>query len=568
MIGFYTRLISLILLLLVTLYAYPVVFLHNLRYALEYWGGSAETITWLSSLLSKLSAPVAVLFGWGLAALVLCGLLHAWLSSKRAGLIATSLAALLWSTAIFSYRRGGEIPEVFGYLVQAFGIPPTIASPVLLLTLILGIPILTALWYLRPFAGRKSTKFLDKYMTAIFLSVFWLLLWLMLTFGLREHRLGVILLLSAASGAVFVFGLHATSGFLLPHPAGGDRGRLIFDYLRDRIISRNFPSYVVVDEPFEEDKLEKRVPGSRFAGGGLDRAAPLAPGFVLSDCDHAVVISSGTKFKGVGGPGVTELRYADQVVQTIDLRPQLHAFHVEAHTKDGIKIRVLAFTPCTVNAGDQKPRLGEPLPYKKSEAFKAIRAQRTEHSGQQTRQRKWHELPTIVAERVLQDIIGEYTFDDLCAPNAAEGTPPRVSIAEAFRERVRAELEPLGIDLVGGGISDLQPADPRVYVKRAESWQAEWMRTVTLKKAQGRAEWLRTVERARAEAHADLILTLGSQLEQLSASRAEVRPKMAIDLFVKILDQLILQQPTLREIVPGETLQALGEIRKSITGTE
>lgn len=370
---------------------------------------------------------------------------------------------------------------------------------------------------------------------------------------------GVIFLLSlVAGGAVFLRGLYVVSGFLLPLPGKGHRGK-IFSFLWDYASHVNFPAYVVVDELHEEDKVEERVPGNPFG-----RLAT-SPGFILTGCDHAVAISDGLKFKGVKGPGVIFTGFSDQIVRTIDLRPQLRAFHAEALTKDGIKIRVLAFTPFKIDARGRQPRLGEPLPYNKGAAFRAVHAQKMEHEGGEKKQCAWDDLPRMIAERTLQNIISEYNFDDLYGPYQPGGEPPRKVIAGRFYKQVAAELEPLGIHLIGGGISDLEPANPQVYVERVRSWQADWARKIMLKQAEGQTEWLRTVERARAEAQADLILSLGRQLEELSTARTELRPETALSLLVSVLEGLMRQEPTLGRLVPGETLQALLGIRKAIT---
>jgi len=375
----------------------------------------------------------------------------------------------------------------------------------------------------------------------------------------RMQGVGIVLLLSlVAGGAVLLLGLFVVSGFLLPLPDKSHRGK-VFNFLRDYMLHANFPAYVVVDELHEEDKVEKRVPGSsfnRFATG---------PGFILTDCDHAVAISAGIKFKGVQGPGVIFTGFGDQVMRTIDLRPQLRAFPVEALTKDGIKIRVLAFTPFKIDARGRQPRLGEPLPYNKGAAFRAVHAQKIEHEGSEKKQCSWGDLPRMIAERTLQNIISEYNFDDLYGPYQPGGEPPRKAIAERFYEQAAAKLEPLGIQLIGGGISDLEPANPQVYVERVRSWQADWARKIMLRQAEGQAKWLRMVERARAEAQADLILNMGRQLEELSAARTELRPEIALNLLVSILDELMRQQPTLGQILPGQTLQVLTGIRAALT---
>jgi len=485
----------------------------------------------LTVLLPVLDVLLAALYSWLLAGLGVCLLLSLWLKNRAVATILTLLLGLIWVAVFTRYVQGeGLFPKVL----------------VILLTL--GIPALPALWFSRPLEG----------MLTLTMSSGWLLLWLLLFIRLKEYMAGVILLLSlATTGAVFIGGIYIASGFLLPL-SERRHWRTIFNFLRDFAIGVNFPAYVVVDELYEEDKVENRIPGNPFG------EITSSPGFVLSGCDHAVAISSGIKFKGVHGPGVTFMRFGDQVVQTIDLRPQLRAFTVDALTKDGIKIKVLAFTPCKIDSRGRKPTLGEPLPYNKSAAFKAVHAQRTEHGGNQTKLRAWYDLPRMIAERTLQNIISAYNFDDLYGPYQPGGVPLRKIIANRFYEQVAAELEPLGIQLIGGGISDLQPADPQVYVKRVRSWQTEWTRKITLKQAEGQAEWLRIVERARAEVQTDLIMSLGRQLDELSRTRAEFRPERILKQAVIVLDQLS-GQATMKGALPDETVQGIIQIREAFT---
>jgi regulator of protease activity HflC (stomatin/prohibitin superfamily) len=465
----------------------------------------------LTALSVALSVLFGALFGWVLAGLAVCLLLQLWLTGRRVALVVTLVLAVLWGAGLLRYVKGMEPAPLF----TPSSPEPIyrVLAPVLTLALTVGIPLLLSL---------------------------------------------------AASGAVFLRGLYLTSGYLLPLPEKSHRDK-VFSFLRDYLVHANYPAYVVVDERHEEDQVEERVSGNRFAGSvELGQLSPIAPGFVLTDCNHAVAISSGTKFKGVHGPGVILTGYADQIVRVFDLRPQLRAFHVEALTRDGIKIRVLAFVPFKIDSRGRQSQLGDSLPYNKNAAHKAFLAEKVEREDKETTRQAWHRLPRIAAERILQNIISTYNFDDLYGPYQLGREPPRKAIAQAFREQLAAELEPLGIQLVGGGISDLEPADPRVYEERVRSWRAEWTRKVTLKRAEGQAEWLRMVERARAEAQADLILSLGRQLEELSTEQTALRPEAALSLLVSILDGLMGQQPTLGQLLPEETLQALSEIRKAI----
>lgn len=553
-ITFYAPLLASALVTLVIVHSCAAVYLDMIGARMASQGGNEKLIALLSTWTPRLNAALAVPLGALLLGLAVCGLLYLWLKPRRTlAIVATVALAALWITGLSRYVRGADIPATvvsgFADLVGR----PEIASMLITLGLAVGVVVLPALWFIWPFE-------------ALPVSLLWLLAWSVLTFGLREYQAGAVLLISAAATvAVSVLGLRLTSRFLLPSPEEETHGRA-YSFLRDHVLGMNLPAYVVVDTPHQGSKAEERVPGDRFS------QLASGPGFVLSDCDHAVAVSSGIKFKGVQGPGITFTGYADRVMQTVDLRPQLRAFHVEALTKDGIKIRVLAFTPFKIDSRGRQPQLGEAFPYNKGAAFRAIHAQRMEHEGagqsaERMKQRAWQDLPQMISEHILQDVIGEYEFDDLYGPYQPGGEPPRKVIAQAFRERLAAELEPLGLHLVGGGISDLEPADSRdVYLKRVHSWQADWERKITLRKAEGQAEWLRMVERARAEAQAELILSLGHQLEELSTAGTGFRPDVAVKLLVTILDELMVQQPTVGQIVPGETLQALADIRKALTG--
>jgi hypothetical protein len=523
-----------------------VILLGRFTVFLTFWDWGIVVAAWLTALVPKLNTPLAFLLGWLLACLGVCALLSLWLKKWRVAAAVTLILALVWIVGTFRYAQGTAVPETIAFAFEIFGIPPIIGSTLIMIVLTIGVLVLPALWFLQPTLGPTVT-------------LVWLMLWLMLTFGLRERGAGAVLIFSlAASCTVFLLGLYVTSGFLLPLPGKEHRGK-VFGFWRAYLMRANFPSYVVMDEPYEEDKVEQRISGNMF-----NEYAP-GPGFVLSDCDHAVAISDGIKFKGVQEPGVIFTGYADHIVRTVDLRPQLRVFHVEALTRDGIKIRVLAFTPFKIDSRGRQPRLGEHLPYNKSAAFKAVHAQRVEHEANEKEQCSWDELPPMIARRILQNIISEYDFDSLYGPYQSGGEPPRRIIAREFCKQVAKELEPLGIQLIGGGISDLEPAEPQeVYLKRARSWQAEWTRKITLKRAKGQTEWLRTVERVRAEAQADLILNLGRQLEELSMAGTKINPQETLNLLTSVLDGLTSQHPEMGQLLPKETLETLAELRKVI----
>ncbi len=402
-----------------------------------------------------------------------------------------------------------------------------------------------------------------------FLSV---LIWILFIATVTPSPLQEILLLVGLFILVLTFfgGLFIVGGFLLPFPPsdpGMSRAerwsqrlhnhwtafKILMDYLSGESV--RYPYWVVTDEPREEDKIEQRGKGSVLADLAIGN------GIILSDCDHAIAVSSGLKFKGVQGPGLILTGFAERPMRTLDLRPQLRAFTVQALTRDGIQVKVLAFTPFQIDRGDQQPRLGEPFPYRKSAAFRAVHSQMMElPENREHPHHTWDELPKVIGTRILQDILSRYRFDELYEYDPGEELP-RARIAREFRERLKEKLEPLGIQLIGGGISNLLPVKDEVLKERIRNWRAEWVRRILVKQAEGQRERLWRIEQARAEAQANLILTLGERLAELDRSDAPVSPDKVIDHFLQVLGGMV-QQPMIRRYLPRETpddLRRLGD---------
>jgi len=377
-------------------------------------------------------------------------------------------------------------------------------------------------------------------------------------------------------GLAFLIGLFLLGGFLLPFPppdrSASRRERLrqrlkehwhVFKILLDVLAGQNYPFWVVTDEPREEDKIEQRGKGD-----ALPTIPPFGTGIIISGCTHAVAVSNGLQFRGAQGPGLSFTGFAERPMRTLDLRPQLRAFTVQGLTRDGIQVQVLAFTPFQIDRGDQLPRLGEPFPYRKSAAFRAVHAQMMALPGTpDPSQRSWDELPQLYGARILQDILSQYDFDDLYRYDPGQ-EPPRVRIAREFRERLKAALEPFGIQLIGGGISNLLPVkEHEVLKERVRNWRAEWVRRILVKQAEGQRERLWRIEQARAEAQAHLILALGEQLAELDRPGIPATPEKVLQQFLRILEEMT-QQPLLRRYLPRETPEDLRRLEANIATGE
>jgi hypothetical protein len=344
-------------------------------------------------------------------------------------------------------------------------------------------------------------------------------------------------------------------------------------------LGTNYPYYVVIDEKINErtegnrtwltgkDKLVKRLDGDSFAG------FLAGPGIILTGCDHAVAISAGTRFKGIRGPGVILTDGYENPSHVIDLRVHLRAFEAEAWTKDGIAVKVTTFIPFQISRGDRKPELGKEFPYRASDVFRALHVEPMKHVDlsqvpENMEKLIWYDMPQLIGEPIMRDIISNYEFDELYAPFELYddfSQHPRARIAEELRTRLDANLPKLGIKRVGGGISNILPVDERVIEQRIEAWRADWIRKVTLKRSAGQSTRIRIVEEARTQAQVKIILAMAERIERLRDAETPDYVDAVLQYFIEVLEQLA-DRPKLREILPRDVGSILLQLRGVVDG--
>ena len=298
------------------------------------------------------------------------------------------------------------------------------------------------------------------------------------------------------------------------------------------------------------------------------------PGLVLTDANHAVAIGDGLVFRGVPDPGLTFTERFNTVQETFDLRPQLRSFLVQARTKDGIELKVITFTPFQIDRGDQQPRLGASLPFYKKSIFKTARAEMVEHKreGQgkdevESRDKqKWDELVPLMATRILRGILAEYTFDELCEPFNRR-KDPRTKIKKRFLRELRAAVRPWGLYLIGGGFSNLFPADDNVLKMRVENWQAKWARQMLAKLGEGEASALRFEAEAHAAAHAALITRISNKFSETSLHEEDVSNTVIVMRFIDAMEEMVGNK-MVRRALPGNVVRTLNLLRETVNSNE
>ena len=307
---------------------------------------------------------------------------------------------------------------------------------------------------------------------------------------------------------VLFAGLFRVAPRVLPLTDRSQR-RQAFRSLLTFTLGTNYPYYVV-----NGGKLDRRVDGNAygqfFAG----------PGIVLVRCDQVAYRTDGIHVLPLAEPGLTFTGKFELPPKVVDLRTQVSALRVEALTSDGIQVQAQVFVPFQISRGGQKPQLGRPFPFRRGAIYEAVVREPVEPGlgGQDDGEQPWRAgLIPPIAKRALQDILSEYSLDELCAPKNPGGIP-RDEITEALGSRVRKEMMPYGVEILAAAIDNLKAVDDRIAKRRIDNWRTEWVRQVWRELSEGDAERMREIEKARAEAEIEVVLKLGKVVEESLAS--------------------------------------------------
>lgn len=329
----------------------------------------------------------------------------------------------------------------------------------------------------------------------------------------------------------------------------------------------NYPYYALDGR----EKVE-RVPGNQFKRSEILGPNWWGPGIFLTGPDYAVAVSAGTDFKGVRGPGVAFTYLFESIQDPMELRPQQRPYTVNATTKDGIKVSFTTFGPFQLDPGDNKPKPGEPFPLRASSIFKVYyKAQLIdiEHGklhGEvvEERQRlRWDKVYAIKGRHVMQDIIAEYTFDELYEPLDLQKDPRRAISAE-HRKRLGKELAEYGVKVLGGGISNLFPADKEAaFERRIASWQAQWQRQMLEQLGVAEAEAERIAGETRAEVQREMIEDISRAIAGITTDDKNAMYNTVALRFIESLNQMVAQ-PGVERQLPSGTAEAMRNITRII----
>ncbi|MCD4738354.1 MAG: hypothetical protein K8R89_03735, partial [Anaerolineae bacterium] len=347
------------------------------------------------------------------------------------------------------------------------------------------------------------------------------------------------------------------------------------------ILGTNYP-YIVV----EDRTTTTRVPGNHLKG------LLAGPGIVITPPDQTVAIWNGLQFRGVPEPGLTFTHVFETIQETLDLRPQLRAFPVRAKTKDGIPVSVLTFVPHQLDPRQRvkeeaAPQLGRAYPLNEKNIFKAIHHEAVEYRREGTGPQQvefrekggWDTSVPRKAQEILINVLADYTFDELCAPFDRK-RDPRTEIRNRFMRELTSVIEtdarrgPLpsaawGIQLVGGGISNILPPDEEDWQKdtvwrtRIDNWRITWASKAIPALARGKAAALRSVQKAHLESHYQLIDRLTKRLHQLDAPTKNALRDAVAWYFADTVEEII-GDPMSQAALPQRAIETLDEIKETV----
>lgn len=294
---------------------------------------------------------------------------------------------------------------------------------------------------------------------------------------------------------------------LLPVESAQERWKA-FSSLVTFALGTNYPFYVIEDWHTRE-RRDERLPAPRVAGNPFSRFFS-GPGIVFNDANHAAVLWDSFDYR-VAHPGLNFTKTYEQLFAAVDLRPQLRNATIKAETADGIATNTLVFMPQRIAAGSQSLQLGASYPYDEEALLQAVcdnayvehHFSRTENLADENLERiRWDALSQMLAPPILRDLILARKCDDLHQSGTA-----RVEIAGEFVRRLREQLAQVGIELVGGGLSNINVPE-EVAQQRIANWEAKWKRRIEIELGEEEAEIAAQLDpiwaRAQLEVYSDL----------------------------------------------------------------
>lgn len=229
------------------------------------------------------------------------------------------------------------------------------------------------------------------------------------------------------------------------------------------------PTWVV-----EDGKVKTHIAGNPFLGVG--------PGWLLTEPENVVVLKGGTDIRRIVGPGAILTLPAEWPYQVIDLRNQLRIMHVNAHTQDGVEVNLSISLLFRIDPGYKEIDLKslerqEPWPYRNRRYIFRITsyAEEVDLTEKTLQVHPWEDIPLKAVMNHVKQIISDYKLEQLYSVNPETGNLTRTDISVKVCGAVKTAVEPLGLEILGGGVIDkITPTNPDIIKQRSKVWKARY----------------------------------------------------------------------------------------------
>ena len=250
------------------------------------------------------------------------------------------------------------------------------------------------------------------------------------------------------------------------------------------------PSWTV-----EDGAIKTRIKGNPFFGVG--------PGWLMTEPENLVVIKDSANIQRIVGPGVFFTKPMESPHEVIDLRNQIRLTRIKARTQDGIEVNLPISSLFRIDPGYKTISLEglknhEPWPYRNQrDIYQIVFYEEVDPTGKTPLEahqvRPWDDIPLKAAINRVKQVIPDYSLEQLYSIDPKTGTVDpetgkldpetgdltRTTIGLTVRENVKATVEPLGFQILGGGIGNkVTPTDPNVIKQHVEIWKASWISKV------------------------------------------------------------------------------------------
>ncbi|HOT93362.1 MAG TPA: SPFH domain-containing protein [Anaerolineae bacterium] len=312
------------------------------------------------------------------------------------------------------------------------------------------------------------------------------------------------------------------------------------------------PTWVV-----EDGAVKTNIQGHTFYGVG--------PGWIMTEPENVVILKGSSNLRRVVGPGVALTASTESPYQVFDLRNQIRVMRTTAMTRDGIEINLPISSLFRIHPGPRKIDLEslkqqEPWPYRNQQTiFKLAFAQEVDPTGktplEMHQARPWDDLPVKVALNQLKQVVPEYSLEDIYSIDPKTKTLTRLAIATRVRQVVKETVEPLGFEILGGGVGNkVSPVNDEAVKQRVEAWKARWINKMLEWQASTEARRLEILTRVRSKARADVLSEVLGKIQNLKD------PEMTGDFVAYyLLENLIhmAQDTRVQKMLPESALPTL-----------